>query len=127
MAGYTRRFMPALFRRAGHPALFGRAAGGYVEAWGVEPDPGWSVSGVIRYRSRRDMIELATDPAFESAHAFKIAALEKTLAFPLSPAWVVAGPRFVVAARLALGAAFCHVALLRRAGAARTSSPSPTR
>jgi hypothetical protein len=127
MEGYTRHFMPALFLRGGHPALFGRAAGGYVEAWGVEPDPGWSASGVIRYRSRRDMMELATDPAFEPAHAFKIAALQKTLAFPLSPAWVVAGPRFAVASLLALAAALWQVAALRRAGAARTSSPFPTR
>ncbi len=111
LEGYTRHFMPALFKRAGHPALFGRAAGGYVEHWGVEPDPGWSASGVIRYRSRRDMMELATDPAFEAAHAFKIAGMAKTLAFPLSPAFVVAGPRIWVALLLALFAALGHLLL----------------
>lgn len=111
MEGYTKHFMPALFRRAGHPALIGRAAGGYVEHWGVEPDPGWSVAGVIRYRSRRDMMELATDPAFEPAHAFKIAALANTLAFPLSPAFVVAGPRIWVALVFALLAALGHLLL----------------
>lgn len=111
LEGYTRHFMPALFRRAGHPALVGRAAGGYVERWGVEPDPGWSVAGVIRYRSRRDMMELATDPAFEPAHAFKIVALANTLAFPLSPAFVVAGPRIWVALTLALLAALGHLLL----------------
>jgi len=117
MEGYTKHFMPALFKRAGHPALIGRAAGGYVEHWGVEPDPGWSVAGVIRYRSRRDMMELATDPAFEPAHAFKIAALANTLAFPLSPAFVVAGPRIWVALVLALLAALGHL-LLRTVRAA---------
>jgi hypothetical protein len=127
MEGYTRHFMPALFRRAGHPAWFGRAAGGYVEAWGVERDPGWSMSGVIRYRSRRDMIELATDPAFEPAHAFKIAALERTFAFPLSPAFVVAGPRFGVALLLALGAALAHVAVLHRELRRLRSSNTPVR
>lgn len=111
---YTRHFMPALLRRAGHPALVGRAAAGYVEAWGVEPDPGWRAGAVIRYRSRRDMMELATDPAFEPAHAFKIAALERTFAFPLDPAIAVAGPRVWVALLLALGAALAHVALLHR-------------
>jgi hypothetical protein len=109
--------MPALLRRAGHPALIGRAAGSYVERWGVEPDPGWSVAGVIRYRSRRDMMELATDPAFEPAHAFKIAALANTLAFPLSPAFVVAGPRIWVALVFALLAALGHL-LLRTVRAA---------
>ncbi|RIL05250.1 MAG: hypothetical protein DCC71_11000 [Proteobacteria bacterium] len=112
MDGYTRHFMPALLRRAGHPALFGRAAGGYLEAWGAGADPGWTLSGVIRYRSRRDMMELATDPAFGPAHAFKIAALERTLAFPLSPAFVVVGPRVWIALLLALLAALAHVALL---------------
>lgn len=113
MGGYTRHFMPALFARAGHPALFGRAAGGYVEHWGVEPDPGWTFSGVIRYRSRRDMIELATDPKFEPAHLFKVAAIASTLAFPLQPGFVVVGPRIWVALLLSLVAALGHLALGR--------------
>jgi hypothetical protein len=111
LESYTRHFMPALFRRAGHPALFGRAAGGYLERWGVAPDPGWTVSGVIRYRSRRDLVELATDPAFEPAHAFKAAAMASTFAFPLAPAFVVAGPRIWLALLLALLAALAQLAL----------------
>ncbi|HXK21241.1 MAG TPA: hypothetical protein VMS55_01050, partial [Myxococcota bacterium] len=93
MKRYTDHFLPALFRRAGHPAFVGRAAGGYVEHWGVEENPGWSASGIIRYRSRRDMIELATDPRFEPAHAYKIAALAHTLAFPVAPVPIFVGPR----------------------------------
>jgi hypothetical protein len=92
LKGYTDHFMPALFRRAGHPAFAGPAAGGYVEHWGVEPNPGWTFSGVIRYRSRRDMLELASDPRFEPAHAFKIAAMANTLAFPVT-ARLFVGPR----------------------------------
>ncbi len=113
MRGYTGHFMPALFRRAGHPVLFGRAAGGYVEHWGVEPDPGWTAVGVIRYRSRRDMAELATDPAFAPAHAYKLAALSHTLAFPLAPASAIPGPRVAVALAIALLAAFAHLWLAR--------------
>jgi hypothetical protein len=111
LEGYTGHFMPALFARAGHPALFGRAAGGYLEHWGVEPDPGWSFAGVIRYRSRRDMIELATHPGFEPAHVFKAAAIASTLAFPLRPGFAVAGPRIWVALALALLAALAQLAL----------------
>lgn len=111
LSGYTDHFMPALFARAGHPALFGRAAGGYLEEWGVAPDPAWSFAGVIRYRSRRDMMELATDPAFEPAHVFKVAAMASTLAFPLRPAFVVAGPRVWLALGLALLAALGQLAL----------------
>jgi len=109
--GYTRHFMRALFRRAGHPAFFGRAAAGYLEQWNVEPDPGWSFGAAIRYRSRRDLIELVTDPRFAGAHAFKQAAIAKTFAFPTSPGLVVVGPRIWVGLVLALAAALMQIGL----------------
>ena len=111
LRGYTDHFMPALFRRAGHPAFVGRAAGGYVEHWGVEPDPGWSMAAVIRYRSRRDMMKLATDPAFDPAHAYKIAAMANTLAFPVTPGIMLVGPKVWVPMGLALLASLGHLAL----------------
>jgi hypothetical protein len=107
---YTSYFMRALFLRAGHPAFVGRAAGGYVEHWGVESDPGWTMAGVVRYRSRRDMAILASDPRFEPAHVFKVAAMANTLAFPAAPGFAVAGPRVWVALVLALVAALVHLA-----------------
>jgi len=110
LEGYTGSFVPALMRRAGHPSLVARAAGSYVEAWGVEADPGWSFAGVMRYRSRRDMIELVVDPRFESKHAFKLAAVATTLAFPAVGARFVAGPRVLVALVLALIAALVQIA-----------------
>lgn len=108
---YTGHFMPALFRRAGHPTFIGPAAGGYLEHWGVEKNPGWTFSGVIRYRSRRDMMELATDPAFGPAHAYKIAAMANTLAFPVAPGMLFFGPRVWVALSLALLACLGQLAL----------------
>lgn len=111
LRSYTDKFMPALLRRAGHPAFVGRAAGGYLEHWGVEPDPGWSMVGVIRYRSRRDMVKLVTDPAFAPAHAFKIAAMSHTLAFPLAPGFSFLGPRVWLALLLALLAALSQLSL----------------
>jgi hypothetical protein len=111
LKGYTDHFMPALFRRAGHPAFAGPAAAGYLEVWGVEPNPGWTFSGVIRYRSRRDMIELATAPEFDPAHVYKIAAMAHTLAFPVTPAITVVGPRVWVGLALGLFAALGHLAV----------------
>ena len=111
---YTGFFMPRLLRRAGHPAFFGRAAGSYVEHWGVPPDPGWSVGAAVRYRSRRDLMELATDPAFRGFHDYKLAALANTLAFPVTPGGVLIGPRLWVALVLALFAALLHLAVGRR-------------
>jgi hypothetical protein len=105
VARYTRPFMRALFRRGGHPALLGRAAAGYLEAWGVEKNPGWTAVGCVRYRSRRDLAEMATMPQFAEIHPFKHAAMSNTLAFPIAPARLFFSPRVVVALALALLAA----------------------
>lgn len=114
LSNYTDHFMPALFKRAGHIAFGGQAAGRYIEAWGVEPDPGWTFAGIVRYRSRRDMMELATNEKFAPAHAHKIAAMASTLAFPVAPALMVFGPRIWVPVLLALIAALLHLAIPRR-------------
>lgn len=111
LEGYTRHFMPALFRRAGHPAYFGRAAGGYLEQWQVAPDPGWTFGAAIRYRSRRDMAALIVDPRFANAHEFKAAAIASTFAFPTAPAYVMVGPKIWVGLVIALGAALLQLAL----------------
>ena len=108
---YTDAFVPALMRRGGHPALVAVPAGGYVDAWQAPPDPGWTLVGVMRYRSRRDMMELATDPRFLAKHPFKVAALSATYSFPTAPGvMLVAGPRVWVALVLALGAALLQLA-----------------
>lgn len=113
LAVYTDFVMPQIFRRGGHPAFAGPAAGGYVDAWGVEPDPGWTFAGVIRYRSRRDLMEMATDPGFDAKHAYKIAGMASTLAFPVSPSVFFVGPRAWLALAVALLAALIHLALGR--------------
>lgn len=109
MEGYTRMFLPALFARGGHPAIAARKIGGYFDAWGVEADPGWSIIGYMRYRSRRDLAALVVDPRFTGAHEFKFAANPQTYSFPTQPQiMTLAGPKIW----LALGAALGHIALL---------------
>ena len=109
---YSAPFLGALLRRAGHPAFIGAAAaGGYLEQWGVEKNPGWTAAAAIRYRSRRDLLAMATMPGFESIHAFKKAGLANTLAFPVSPARVVVGPVIAAPLGFALLAALGHLAL----------------
>ena len=59
----------------------------------------------MRYRSRRDLLEIAMNPEFAGSHEFKIAAMQKTIAFPIDP-WVQAGdPRLLLALILGLIAA----------------------
>src|SRR5258706_377825 len=107
---YTGPFLRSLFLRGGHPALGGRAAAGYLDVWGVEKNPGWTMAGVVRYRSRRDMIELASAPEFASIHIFKDAAMSHTLAFPIAPARIFFSPRIVAALGIALAAALASLA-----------------
>jgi len=111
--GYTRVFMPALFARAGHPAIVGRKIGGYFDAWGVEPDPGWTIMGYMRYRSRRDLAELVIDPRFAGAHDYKFAAMPNTYSFPTRPQLLaMASPRIWVGLLIALVAAVAQIGWL---------------
>lgn len=115
VAGYTKVFMPALFARGGHPAIVGRKVGGYFDAWGVEPDPGWSIMGYMRYRSRRDLAMLASDPRFAGAHDFKFAAMPNTYSFPTRPQMMaLASPVVWVGLLLALAAAMAQIGWLLR-------------
>lgn len=110
---YTQPFMRALFRRGGHPAMVARKVGGYVDAWRVPPDPGWTIVGFMRYRSRRDMIELVVDPRFSSSHAFKFAATAETFSFPTQPVLrLYPSPALWAPLLLALIAALAHLAIL---------------
>jgi hypothetical protein len=113
MDGYTKVFFPALFARAGHPAIMARKVGGYFDAWGAEADPGWSAMGFMRYRSRRDVALLVCDPRFAGAHDFKFAAMPNTFSFPTQPlVMALFGPRLWVALVLALIGAFAQITVL---------------
>ena len=109
---YTRPFVRKLIARGGHPAIAARKVGPYVDAWDTPPDPGWSLIGYMRYRSRRDMMILATDPGFTRIHAFKLAGIASTFSFPTRPAVItLMGPRLWVGLVLALVAALAQLAL----------------
>lgn len=110
---YTKPFMGKILRRAGHPVIAGQAVGGYLDAWNTPEDPGWHMAGLVRYRSRRDVILLSfADPAFAEIHKYKIAAMKQTFAFPVQTRVALyASPRVTVALLLALGAALLQLAL----------------
>lgn len=113
MRAYTKAFMPRLLKHGGHPALATRKVGGYVDAWMVDPDPGWSIVGFMRYRSRRDMMKMVVDPTFEDAHKYKILGVAETFSFPSQPILrLYATPRVWVFLVLALAAALVQVGIL---------------
>jgi hypothetical protein len=113
MKAYSKAFMPRLIKRGGHPALAARKVGGYVDAWKVGPDPGWSIVGFMRYRSRRDMLKMVADPTFDDAHKYKLLGVGETFSFPTQPfirAYV--SPRVTVFLTLALAAALVQLAII---------------
>lgn len=81
--GYFGPFSKALFKRGGHPVLIGRKKGGYIDSWNTTADENFHIVGTMRYRSRRDLLALASDPRFADSHKFKLAAIDGTTSFPI--------------------------------------------
>lgn len=96
MAKYVKYMVPALLQRACHPVLFGDAASNALDLHQIEGAEKWTSGAAMRYRSRRDMLDIALNPAFAEAHPFKIAALEKTIAYPVEDNLPFTDPRFLV-------------------------------
>ena len=69
---YMEYMWPALLARACHPVLVGQAAAPALDLWGLEGAERWSEAGLIRYRSRRDMMQIALNPEFTGRHEFKL-------------------------------------------------------
>lgn len=93
---YQKIFLGALLRKAGHPVFIARAASGNIENVAADAMDDWGVAGMVRYRSRRDFMEMLQDTAGSEHHGLKLAAMEKTFAFPASPWFIFGGPRLVV-------------------------------
>ncbi len=102
LAKYMAFMIPELFARACHPVLYGQSANSAMDLMNADGMEEWTTGAVMRYRSRRDMLEIATNPAFSGSHEFKIAAMRKTIAFPIDPWFQLGDPRLVLALLLGL-------------------------
>jgi len=96
MDRYMGHMIPAMLSRGSHPVMMGPAAYLSIDVIGVEGVDTWDMGGLVRYRSRRDFLEIVTDPAFSGKHHFKAAALEKTIAFPVEPDFNLGDPRLLI-------------------------------
>ena len=85
IAHYMEHMYPAQFKRACHPVFFGQSVSNALDLSGIEGAAHWDQGALFRYRSRRDVIEIATNPAFNERHDYKMAALTKTIAVPVEP------------------------------------------
>ena len=106
---YQKIFLGSLLRKAGHPVMIARAASGNVENVACDHADDWSAAGMIRYRSRRDLMNILPATIGSQHHGLKLESLEKTFAFPASPWFMFGGPRIVVALGIALLASVLHI------------------
>jgi len=97
MDRYMAHMYPELFKRACHPAIFGYAVAPALDLVGIDGAEEWTAGAMFRYRSRRDMLDIATNPAFRANHVYKLAALDKTIAYPIEPVINLGEPRLLLA------------------------------
>lgn len=96
MARYMEHMIPALLYRACHPVLMGSAVYPAMDLVGIEGAENWDQAALFRYRSRRDLLEIVTNPAFNAKHHFKTAALDKTIAYPIETNLYIGDPRLLL-------------------------------
>ncbi len=96
MARYMAYMFPQLLRRACHPTVMGAAVAESLDIVGIENAEVWDQAAMMRYRSRRSMMEIVANPEQGDSHLFKVAALEKTIAFPIEPQLYLADLRLIL-------------------------------
>ena len=85
MSRYMEHMWPNLLKRASHPIFMSDAVYQSMDLVGIEGAETWDQAALMRYKSRRAMMEIVTHPNMMDRHEFKIAALQKTIAYPVEP------------------------------------------
>ena len=75
---YSKGIVKELLKRAGHPVMLTRVTGSFIQ----ESESDWDEVGIIRYRSRRDMLKMIQNLSDRELGKYKWASLEKTDVFP---------------------------------------------
>ena len=108
MNEYMEHMYGEILKRASHPVFMGSAVNDSMDLVGIEHAEVWETAALFRYKSRRAFLEIVTHPDMNSKHKYKIAALEKTIAFPVETQLYLGDPR------LLLGFIFLILGLLLR-------------
>lgn len=89
---YSTIVLPLLLKRAGHPVFVSERAGLMLGEYGNKVDR----VAVVRYRSLRDLIDMAADPAMVEGAKYKYGALEHTEVFITRPTLTAVQIRFML-------------------------------
>jgi len=93
---YMEHMYPELFSRACHPVFYASGLGFAADVSGIENAEGWDTAALFRYRSRRSFLEIITNPEIGPRHDFKLAAMTKTIAYPVETSLYLSDPRLLL-------------------------------
>ena len=85
LSRYMEHMWPNLLKRASHPIFGGNAIWQSMDLVGIEGAETWDQMVLMRYKSRRAFMEIITHPNMMDRHDFKVAAMQKTIAYPVEP------------------------------------------
>ena len=97
MNHYMEYMFPELLSRACHPIFAGKMVFQALDLTGIENAELWDQGAIMRYRSRRDMMEISVNPIFSTRHDYKLGALDKTIATPVEADLILVDFRFLLA------------------------------
>ena len=87
---------PTMFLRASHPIYLAPVQTGAMDLLNAPGASDWTQAALMRYRSRRDIMEIITDPRFSERHEYKLGGLLKTIAVPTEPILNPGDPRLLL-------------------------------
>jgi len=114
MARYMEHMIPELLSRACHPTIMGDAVYTTIDLLGIEGAEQWTGGALFRYRSRRSFMEIIANPDIRGRHEFKLAALDKTIAYPIETTLYLGDLRLLLGLILLALTALLDIALFRR-------------
>ena len=114
MNHYMEYMFPELLSRACHPIFGGKMVFQALDLTGIENAELWDQGAIMRYRSRRDMMEISVNPIFSTRHDYKLGALDKTIAVPVEADIILVDFRFLLALILFAITAIIDLVLYRK-------------
>lgn len=79
---YMKTLMSLVAKKACHPIFVAYKAGGHIDSWGSDEHIDFLGLQLMRYRSRRDFVDLLLHSKMEQGLEVKFAAIEKTITYP---------------------------------------------
>jgi len=114
MRRYMEHMFPEMLKRACHPVIVGDTVYRAIDILGIEGAEQWTGAAVFRYRSRRSFMEILANPDTRGRHKFKLAALDKTIAYPIETQLYLSDLRLLLGLLLLAVTALLDALLLSR-------------